>query len=262
MLRLKIQLTAKKECKNYSSKNVVWDELPFIQKQITECSILYGKIMFREKKANRIFQRIRSLQSDYAKILTDCEINIREITDKMKRQKEKIETVDHALEIRNKQIQMFNATGRLEGGEPIFQVREDFERLAQEKGFLEGENDALYRQIEEIKSDTRKKLDQQYEMLKIEYKNFSESLNTITNKVGRKVTDKKNQAVLYANFFWNYYIKQYMKNQRRNNGRKIKPELPNMPRLNMDKFKRGDIFAEEREQINAFNQKHQIDYTV
>lgn len=267
MLKLKIMLTAKKEYKQYGSKYInkviVWEKLPFIKKQLTECPVAHEKIIIKEHQAHEIFNKIKIIQSDYGKIISDCAAELKKIEESIKYQEERIGLAESELKTKNDQIQAFNNNKVLSTGENIFQIRERAENLSKHIAALEAEKQELYKKKEEAKSNLKKNLDTKYKELQKEYTSFSARIETIAAKIKRKILEKRNCAVLYTDYFWNCYIKQYIKKKKNEGLKKNDIEIPMKPKLNTEPFKLAtELFIDEKKEINDFRNKYQIEYTI
>lgn len=267
MLKLKIWLTAKSECKKYGTQAVanadMWEKLPFIAKYLKECSVAHEKIIAKERKANKIFRNIKAVQANYIQILLDCKTELERIESALKHQEERIASVELELKIRNTQIQAFNENKPLNTTETIFQIIDRAESLAEQINILEAEKEELYKQIEITKTNTKKRLDEKYKELISGYTDFSVRTGIVTAKIEQKIIAIKNYAVLYTEYFWTYYIRQYIKRKRREGIKRDDIILPLKPELNTEKFKiSSDLFAEEKKEINNFNSKYKINYTI
>lgn len=267
MLKLKIRLTAKKEYKQYGGKDVnkviVWEKLPFIRKQLTECPVAHEKIIIKEHQAHELFNHIKTIQADYGKIISDCAAELKKIDENIRRQEEKIVLAESELKTTNDYIQSFNNNEVLKIGENIFQIRERAENLSKYVATLEIEKQELYNKKEAAKSQSKKNLDAKYKELQREYTRFSARIKAVSAKVKQKILDRRNYAVLYTDYFWICYIKQYIRKKKKEGLKSYNIEIPLKPELNTEQFKlTAELFIEEKKKINDFNGKYQIEYTI
>lgn len=267
MLKLKIRLEARKEYREYGGKYVnsviIWEKLPFIAKKLAECPIACEKIVIREKKANKIFHNIQTAQADYTRIVTDCDEELKKINTEIKRREEKISAAEDELTRRNEQIQNFNQNETANTVENIFEIRDKAVNLAKKIQVLEHEKEELYRKIETVESETKKKLDEKYNEIINKYTAFLTRIEAVTVKVKQKILGIQNDAELYTDYFWRLYIKQYIRRKKKEGSKARTVEIPIKTALNTEQFQlKAGLFAEKKEEIQKFNDEYNIDYNI
>lgn len=253
MTKAAIKRAAKREFKRHSESDI-WLGLPFLESKMNECSVIHEKVISKERKAGKVLGRIKAIQAEYARTVSDNEEAIRQRKEKINHTRENIKIIEQAVRREEEKIRTFNENETSTSNEPISKTRQNLADYKSQQNALENEIEMMYNEMEMINSKNKQKLDDCFDELKTEYMNFSNRLNIVVNKINKKVAVKKGEVIIYTEMFWTEYVKRF--NRRKGGGK-----LPPKPRLDIEKFKGNTkIFLDEKAKINEFNKKYGFEF--